>query len=269
MPPVRPPAADKPTNAAIGVLDSGVGGLSVLREIHRVLPGKATLYYADQGHLPYGPRPADEIRVYVERIADFLIREGAVTLVLACHAASAAALEPLRVLYPALPIVGIEPAVKPAAEATRSGVIGVLTTQATADGSLYRRVVARYAGNVRVITRVAPELVTLVERGDADGTTGDAILRACVEPMIREGADQIVLACTHFPFLEAGLRRITDVALVDPGPAVAKQTARVLPVSDEWQRENRYFTSGDAEMFEGMLARLIGVQARVHAVGEG
>ncbi len=251
------------------MLDSGVGGLSVLREIHRTLPAVPTLFYADQGHLPYGPRSAEEIRAYVERIADFLIREGAVMIVLACHAASAAALEPLRARYPGLPIVGIEPAVKPAAEATRSGVLGVLTTQATADGALYQRVVARYAANVRVITRIAPELVTLVEAGGQHGTAGDAALRACVEPLMAEGADQIGLACTHFPFLEMGIRSITAVSLVDPGPAVARQVARVLPQAQAWQSENRYFTSGDAELFEEMLARLIGVNARVDAVRLG
>ncbi|MCC6802512.1 MAG: aspartate/glutamate racemase family protein, partial [Anaerolineae bacterium] len=143
----------------MGVLDSGVGGLSVLREIHRLLPGVPTFYFADQAHIPYGPRSADEIRGYVESIADFLIGQGAAVIVMACHSASAASLTDLRARNPHIPIVGMEPAVKPAAEATRSGVIGVLTTQATANGALYKRVVARFAANVRVITQVAPELV--------------------------------------------------------------------------------------------------------------
>ena len=121
----------------------GVGGLSVLREIHRLLPEIPTLYYADQAHIPYGPRSADEIREYVKAITEFLIGQGAGVIVIACHAASAASLQPLRQQYPDVPFVGMEPAVKPAAEATRSGVVGVLTTQATADGALYRRVLAR------------------------------------------------------------------------------------------------------------------------------
>ncbi len=249
-----------PTPAFVGVLDSGVGGLSVLREIHRLLPDTPTLYYADQAHLPYGTRTAAEICRFVEAIADFLIGQGAALIVLACHSASAAALEHLRKRYPEIPIVGIEPAVKPAAEATHSGVIGVLTTQATADGALYRRVVARYAAHVRVITGVSPELVTMVEQGSPD----EALLRRCIEPMLAAGADQIVLACTHFPFLKAQIAQITDVTLVDPGAAVARQVRRVLPPSVHSQASiNRYYTSGSPEQLHAMLKGLIGVDAEV------
>jgi glutamate racemase len=241
-------------------MDSGVGGLSVLREIHRLLPDIPTLYFADQGHLPYGPRPASEICQFVEAIAEFLIEQGAAVIVLACHAASAAALEHLRKRYPELPIVGIEPAVKPAAEATRSGVIGVLTTQATADGALYRRVVARYAANVRVITRVSPELVTMVEQGSPD----EAILRRHIQPLLDAGADQIVLACTHFPFLKDQIAQMTNVALVDPGAAVARQVRRVLPPKVHAEAgSNRYYTSGSPEQLQMMLKELIGVEAEV------
>ena len=248
-------------HAFVGVMDSGVGGLSVLREIHRLLPDTPTLYYADQAHLPYGPRPANEICRFVEAITDFMIEQGAAMIVLACHSASAAALEHLRSNYSQIPIVGIEPAVKPAAEATRSGVIGVLTTQATADGALYRRVVARYAADVRVITRVSPELVTMVEQGSRD----EAILRRHVEPMLEAGADQIVLACTHFPFLRDQLEQISSVALVDPGAAVARQVKRVLPPSVRPEAGiNRYYTSGSPEQLQVMLKGLIGVDAEVY-----
>ncbi len=252
--------------AAIGVLDSGVGGLSVLREIHRRLPGIPTLYYADQKHLPYGPRPAAEIRAFVGHAAEFLIGQGAVMIVLACHSASAAALQSLRAVHPAMSIVGIEPAVKPAAEATRSGVISVLTTQATADGALYQSVVARFARDVQVITRVSPALVELVEQGSQDTPQGEAVLREHIAPLVEAGADQIVLACTHFPFLKANIERITDVALVDPGAAVARQVARVLPEVRAWQGEHRYFTSGEAARFQEMLVRLTGVDAPVEGV---
>ncbi len=255
------PLSSKPTNPSIGVLDSGVGGLSVLREIHRLLPDIPTIYYADQAHLPYGPQPAEQIRAYVRAIADWLIAQGAVMIVLACHAASAASLDDLRALYPQMPMVGIEPAVKPAAEATKSGVIGVLTTQATADGTLYRRVVARYATNVRVITQVAPKLVTLVEQGGHD----EAILREYVDPLLDAGADQIVLACTHFPFLKADLEHITDAALVDPGAAVARQVGRVLPNVPFAAGSNRYYTSGLPEVFQSMLKRLIDVETEICA----
>lgn len=264
------PASSTPkpasTPAAVGVLDSGVGGLSVLREIHRLLPDIPTLYYADQGHLPYGPRSADEIRQYVEGIARFLIHEGASVIVMACHSASAASLTSLRAEYPHIPIVGMEPAVKPAAEATRSGVIGVLTTQATANGALYKGVVARFARDVRVITRVSPQLVAMVEAGAQDEAVSEAILREHIDPMMIEGADQIVLACTHFPFLRAQLEKITPVPLVDPGAAVARQVRRVLPEAKTWQAKNRYFTSGSADDFRAMLKRLIAVDAPVAQV---
>ncbi|HVU14037.1 MAG TPA: glutamate racemase [Phototrophicaceae bacterium] len=252
-------SSSKPTSPSVGVLDSGVGGLSVLREIQRQLPDIPTVYYADQAHLPYGPQPADQLRLYVRAIAEFLIAQGAVMIVLACHSASAASLDDLRALYPHIPIVGIEPAVKPAAEATKSGVIGVLTTQATADGTLYRRVVARYATNVRVITQVAPKLVTMVEQGGHD----EAILREYVDPLMNAGTDQIVLACTHFPFLKADLEQITDAALVDPGAAVARQVGRVLPNVPFSGGINRYYTSGSPEAFQTMLKRLIDVGAEV------
>lgn len=251
--------AHQPDFQSIGVLDSGVGGLSVLREIHRLLPEVPTLYYADQAHIPYGPRSADEIRGFVTAITRFLIDQGAGVIVIACHAASAASLQPLRQQYPDVPFVGMEPAVKPAAEATRSGVIGVLTTQATADGALYRRVLARYAAHVKVLTQVAPELVTMVEQGRQDDPASDAVLHRLVDPLVAEGADQLVLACTHFPFLSEALRRVTDLPLVDPSAAVARQVERVLPSSVRAARgEHRYFTSGDSTAFPAMVERLIG-----------
>jgi glutamate racemase len=264
------PASSTPANtnnhaggSYVGVLDSGVGGLSVLREIHRLLPGVPTLYYADQAHLPYGPRPPDEIRSFVSAIAEFLIGQGAAVIVLACHSASAASLHDLRAKYPHVPIVGMEPAVKPAAEATRSGVVAVLTTQATANGALYRRVVARHAANVKVITRVSPDLVEMVERGTHDL----AYLAEIVQPLTSAGADQIVLACTHFPFLSHDLAAVTPVTLVDPSAAVARQAGRVLPTGlAAIGHPNRYYTSGDPDAFAVMLRRLIGEQGDVRAV---
>ncbi len=251
----------------IGVLDSGVGGLSVLREIHSLLPNYPTLYFADQAHIPYGTRPPDEIAGFVERIAEFLIERGARVIVLACNAASAASLLDLRARHPAIPFVGMEPAVKPAVEATRTGAIGVLTTRATANGELYRRVLNRYADGVCVITQVAPELVTMVEAGTQDDEASTAVLRLAVQPMLDAGADQIVLACTHFPFLKDRLAAIAGVNLIDPSAAVARQVARVLP-SDlaPSDAENLYFTSGSPVTFHAILRRLTGVDADVQAV---
>ncbi len=259
----------------IGVLDSGVGGLSVLQHIHRLLPDIPTLYFADQGHVPYGPRPKHEIDTYVTAIARFLMGQGARVIVVACHAASAASLYHLRAAYPNVPFVGIEPAVKPAAAATRSGVIGVLTTQATAEGQLYRRVIERFAADVRVLTRVAPDLVDIVEQGQQHTSAGREALRRHVMALTGSGADQIVLACTHFPFLADEIRALAGpgVALVDPGPAVARRVAQVLPRSGTnngaavpYPEPHRYFTSGDATRFGELLALLLGETGPVTGV---
>lgn len=272
----------------IGVLDSGIGGLSVLREIHRLLPDSPTIYVADQAHLPYGPRPLAEIHAYVETITRFLRAEGAAVVVLACHAASAASLSRLRQTTPTLPFVGIEPAVKPAVRATQSGVVGVLTTQATADGPLYQRVLAAFAGERRVLTQIAPELVTLAE-SDVPHAEALAIVRGCMAPLLAGGADQIVLACTHFPFLAPLIQEVAGdaVALVDPGPAVARQVQRVLEGAESTGVKGRtalleapyeippatgddsrhtYYTTGDAGAFRVALRRLLAVDGRVRSL---
>lgn len=254
---------------SIGVLDSGIGGLSVLREIHQLLPEYPTLYVADQAHLPYGPRPADQIRAFTLAMVRFLLGQGAVVVVMACHAASAAALQAARERFPQVPFVGIEPAVKPAAAATRSGVIGVLTTQATAEGIFYRRALARYGSQVRVLTQLAPEWVLLAEQGAADPSQAQPIIQRHVQPLVAAGADHLVLACTHFPFLALAIQQAAgpQVQLVDPGPAVARQAARVWPgTSAPGQAVRRYFTSGAARDFEGALKRLLGVDAHVEVV---
>lgn len=255
--------------AKIGVLDSGVGGLTILREIQRLLPQYPTLYFADQAHLPYGPRPPEQIRCFVTEIAEFLIAQGATTIVLACNAASAASLLELRERHPEIAFVGMEPAVKPAAEATHSGVIGVLTTQATADGPLYARVLRQYAADKRVLTLVAPELVQMVEQGTQDQPASRQILAGYADALREAGADQLVLACTHFPFLIETLRGIIgpEVEIVDPSPAVARQVGRVVnrPAPSE-PTPSRYYTSADADRLRAMLKTLIAVDAQVETV---
>lgn len=243
----------------IGVFDSGVGGLSVLRQIHRRLPTIPTIYFADQGNLPYGERPIEEIQRFAKESAEFLIRYGARVIVIACHTASAAGLHELRRIYPEIPFVGIEPAVKPAAEQTKTGVIGVLTTRATANSDLYRRVVERFARDVRVITVPAPGLVTMVEQGTQDTPEGEAILRGYLQPLIDANADQLVLACTHFPFLARQLARFSEMMLVDPSEAVARQVARVLPpIIVPSDTKPLYYTSGALDVFKEQVDRLIG-----------
>ncbi len=253
----------------IGLLDSGIGGLSVLREIHRQLPGIPTLYIADQAHLPYGSRPLDELHGYVDAMVRFLHGQGASIVVLACHAASAASLYRLRQTWPERRFVGIEPAIKPAVEQSSSHIVGVLTTQATAGGPLFRRVLALYAGQTRVITRVAPDLVTLAETGDPHTSEAERLIRAHVEPLVAAGADQIVLACTHFPFLAETIQRVAgpDVRLVDPGPAVARQVSRLLGAEAVRSGEpDVYYTTGSRDAFRAALQRLLLIDAPVTAL---
>lgn len=242
----------------VAVFDSGVGGLTILRELDAALPHVPMVYFADQAHMPYGPHPAEVIHPWVESAVRHLIERGAKMIVLACHSASAASLHRLRDTFPDTPFIGLEPAVKPAAEATRTGVIGVLSTQVTADGELYRRVVTQYASHIRVITLPAPELVLLVEHGQLDGPEAhDAVARA-LEPLNEAGADQIVLACTHFPFLEPILRQHTMAALIDPAQGVTRQTARLLPPGLPASGARLYLTTGSAPVLEEQVRRLPG-----------
>ncbi len=246
----------------IAMLDSGVGGLSILREVRRQLPNEDILYFADQGHVPYGPRPVQEIRALTEDITRFFLELDAKTVVLACNAASAASLHHLRRTFPHIPFVGMEPAVKPAAERTHSGVIGVLTTKATFQGELFASVIDRFAANVRVETQVCPIFVELVEQGELDSPRTRETARHYLAPLLEAKADQLVLGCTHFPFLTPILREIVGagVDIIDPSPAVARQIGRVITGmrNDETHRGVvRYFTSGDRSAFVALAGRLM------------
>ncbi|MEZ4666437.1 MAG: glutamate racemase [Anaerolineae bacterium] len=255
--------------AKIGVFDSGIGGLSVLREIHRLLPQHPTVYVADQYHLPYGPRPTHEIRAYSEAITNFLIEQGCVVIVIACNTASAASLEYLRQRFPTVPFVGMEPALKPALAESRSGVVGVLSTRATAEGDLYKRLLQRYAEGRQVITQVAPELVRIAEEQSQHTRASRAIIADCLQPMLAAHADAIVLACTHFPFIADALQEVAGqgIKLIDPAPAVARQTARLWPTEAQITiSSNMYFTSGNPENLQDTLARLVEIHHHVHRI---
>lgn len=255
-------------NAVIGVLDSGVGGLSVLREIHRCIPTHPTLYYADQAHLPYGAKSKTELYGYVDAIIRFMRDSGARVIVFACNTASAACLVEMRAAYPEIPFVGMEPAIKPAVQATRSGAVGVLATQVTANGDLYRQTLARFAGNARVITQVASEFVQLVEQADWESARGREILHAHLQPMLDAGVDQVALACTHFPFLIDALQEIAgeNVHFIDPSPAIALQTRRLLEkaglLRDGTLAQHTYWTSASPDKLRDMIKRLIDVDTQ-------
>jgi glutamate racemase len=248
----------------IGVFDSGVGGLSVWQEIARQLPHEDTLYLADQAHVPYGSRSLVEVQGFSEVITRFLVDHGAKIVVVACNTASAAALYHLRRGFPEVPFVGMEPAVKPAIEQTRSGVVGVIATEATFQGELFASLLERYAGNVEVLTQVCPGLVNAVEAGALEAPETDALLRTCLAPLIEAGVDQLVLGCTHYPFLRPAIERIggDGIAVIDPAPAVARQTGRVLArrgmeAGRDSPGHHEFYTSGDAATFGEMIKRLL------------
>lgn len=252
----------------IGIFDSGVGGLSVLRHLRAQLPQANILYFADTGHVPYGPRPLADVQIFAEGITRFLLDHGAQVIVVACNTASAAALKHLRLAFPQVPFVGMEPAVKPAAEQTRTGVVGVLATPATFQGELFNSVVERFAQGVTVIPQVCPGLVQQIEAGALEAPETEAMLRGWVEPMLRQNIDALVLGCTHYPFVIPLLERICGpgVRVIDPAPAVARQTVRVLgPVDGQGEGRLVYVTSGEVESFRRML-KTLGIQAgAVHA----
>lgn len=213
----------------IGVFDSGVGGLSVLVEIRRALPDADLLYVADRKRAPYGTRTLAEVQEFSSEIARWLIDKGCTTLVVACNTASAAALDELRAEHPDLPIVGMEPAVKPAAASTGTGVIGVFATAATFQGRLFASTVHRYGSDTEVVARACPEWVELVESGVVGGPEAERAVEPAVTEAIAAGADSLVLGCTHFSFLRPLIERIAgpEVKVIDPAPAVARQTKRV------------------------------------------
>ena len=254
----------------IGVFDSGVGGLSVLREVRRLLPAADLVYLADQARAPYGERSLQEVRDFSEGIAGYLITRGAAPVVVACNTASAAALRGLREQWPGVPFVGMEPAVKPAAILTSTGKVGVLATQATFQGELFADLVARYGNGVEVLTAACPGLAALIEDvppndpGAADRLAGYAL------PLVVAGADVLVLGCTHYAFLQEALAERVGprVTIVNPAEAVAR---RVTAVAEEagtaaGRGTTTWLTTGDPVRFATQVALLLGDQVQAEWV---
>jgi glutamate racemase len=266
----------------IGIFDSGIGGLTVLRAIHQLMPDEPLLYLADQAHVPYGPRSLGEVRQFSEVITRYLLDQGARIIVVACNTASAAALKYLRQSFPEVPFVGMEPAVKPAAEHSRSGIVGVLATPATFQGELYASVVERFGQGVHLLQHTCPGLVQQIENGALDSGETRRILQEALEPMLEQGIDTVVLGCTHYPFVIPLIQEISgpDVRVIDPAPAVARQVQRLLvasnlleldaPVQDvglgKPQHLIHFITTGDPERLERMLPTLLGEIGSVEGI---
>lgn len=246
----------------IGVFDSGVGGLSILREIHDLLPNEEVIYVADQEWAPYGSRTLEEVRDRSVAVAAELIGRGCKAIVVACNSASAAALHYLREVFPETPFVGMEPALKPAAAHTDKGVIGVLATATTFQGELYASVLDKHANGVEVHEVAAERLAMLVEEGRFPEAKAD--LEELLGPMLAAGIDTLVLGCTHYPFLEDQIRAVTGpgVRLVDPAPAVARQLERILENSGIRNPDpgggTAYLTSADPGRLEEQARALVG-----------
>lgn len=247
----------------VGVFDSGVGGLSVLDELRRAMPGQDFVYLADTLHMPYGTRGDDDIRALTARAVSELYRRGVGAVVVACNTASAFSLSHLRERFQ-IPIIGLVPAVKPAVMATRSGVVGVLATPSTMRGTLLADVIRQWAepAGVEVMRAVSPALVPLVEAGQADSEETRVVLREILTPLAQAGADQLVLGCTHYPFLRGSIQaEFGDTfALVDSGAAVARHTRNVLRerglLAGAGAGTVQYLTTGDPEQFRVLLSRL-------------
>jgi glutamate racemase len=265
----------------IGVFDSGVGGLSVLQAIQQELPDETIIYFADQAHVPYGNKPIEEIRHFSVEITRYLLSLGAKLIVVACNTASAAALYHLRDVFPEIPFVGMEPAVKPAANATINGVVGVLATPTTFQGKLYASLIERFANNIIVLQDTCPGLVSQIEAGNLNGQETRSILENALMPILDEGADHIVLGCTHYPFVIPVIQEIVanQATVIDPSPAVARQTRRLLTKqnlqasTDALQpikgNRLRLITSGNDEQLYSLLPKLLGVHYNVEKVTWG
>ena len=255
----------------VGVFDSGVGGLSVLREILTALPAQPVIYFADQAHVPYGGRQLTEVQAFARGITQYLLRQGVELIVVACNTASVAALHALRQEFPAIPFVGMEPAVKPAVEQSRSGKVGVLATEATFHTSMYASVVERFGQGIILFEDPCPGLVAQVEKGDLNGPATRRILESALTPMMEKGVDTIVMGCTHYPFVIPLIQQIVgeEVRVIDPAPAIARQLRRMLEAHNllvEGQEVSvpRFITSGNPIQFQDALYLLL---QQKHPVG--
>lgn len=262
-------------NQAIGVMDSGVGGISVLKHIRDLLPFEHLMYVADSKYAPYGNKSAEEITQRCLVIADYLIAQDVKALVVACNTATAAAIDTLRNTYD-VPIIGMEPAVKPAAAATKNGVIGVLATVGTLKSAQFAALLESYGRNVKVVTQGCVGLVECIERGELDTPETKALIRQYTTPLLAEGADTIVLGCTHYPFIKQAIQEIVGqdsnqmhITLIDTGAAVAKQLKRQLEEKgllnqNTEKAEVHFWTNSEDENAEQVTEKLWGHHVHEH-----
>ena len=251
-------------SSRIGVFDSGLGGLTVWREIRRQMPNEDILYFADSKNCPYGPKPPQTIAKLACEIVDGMIASGCKMVVVACNTATAAAIDTLRQNY-SIPFVGMEPAIKQAALNTKTGKVGVLATKGTFDGRLYKETSRKYANNIDVMVQIGTGLVELVETDEYNTEKAHSLLEKYVTPMIEHGVDQIVLGCTHYPFFKPQIEQMvgSGVAVIDPAPAVARQASKMLSANNLQNNSNHigtdlFVSSGKTEAMRKLLTSMTG-----------
>lgn len=255
----------------IGIFDSGAGGLTVLTELVKIMPNERYIYFADTANCPYGSKPAEEIIHLSDRITQFLLSKGCKVVVVACNTATAAAIDHLRSSYN-IPFIGMEPAIKPASQNTKTKSIGVLATAGTFKGRLYIETSRKYAADVNVCYQVGEGLVELVESGKADSTEAEQLLHRYVDPMVDCNIDHLVLGCTHYPFLKSTLEKIlpSNITIVDPAPAVALQTKRVADNQGLLCKENpmnstiiEFYSSSNTDILKNLIETHLKPQHRI------
>jgi glutamate racemase len=264
------PHSNRSTSSPIGVMDSGVGGISVLKHIQALLPHENLRYVADSKFAPYGNKTPLEIKARCFEVADFLISQGVKALVVACNTATAAAIDDLRAHYD-LPIIGMEPAVKPAAEASKNGIIGVLATVGTLKSAQFAALLESYGRNVKVVTQACIGLVECIERGELDNPETKALIRLYTKPLLDEHADTIVLGCTHYPFVKDAIREVVgnEISLIETGAAVAKQLKNKLEENgllsaSSPQSDVQFWTNSKADNANEVIRNLWGAPVEVH-----
>jgi glutamate racemase len=263
---------ESPPRKPIGVFDSGVGGLSVLREIRRELPGEDLLYVADSGHAPYGDKSTELIEARSIAIVEFLISQHAKAIVVACNTATGVAIETLRARF-SIPIVAMEPAVKPAAAHTRSGVIGVLATSRTIASDNFAKLHERFGTDVEILMQACPGLVEQVEAGNLSSDKTRALIVQYVAPLLEQGVDTLVLGCTHYPFLASLIQEIagSTVTIIDPSAAIARELRRRLASAGLFSTgkragSERFWSSAAPDTAQQVISQLWQVDVEVQSM---
>ncbi|HHB51956.1 MAG TPA: glutamate racemase [Saprospiraceae bacterium] len=251
------------TKQPIGMMDSGIGGLTVANAVFRLLPNEDYIYFADAGHIPYGNKTVEQIQQYCLAITDFFLKKNCKAIVVACNTATAAALPLLRKTYPEIPFIGMEPAVKPAVSHTRTHTIGVLATTGTISSKRYKSLTRKYANDIRVLQNPCTGLVPMIEAGKKNDPDVRALLQRVLSPMLEKNADTFVLGCTHYPFVRSVIERLVpkEATIIDPAPAIARQVRKILGESGKLttnqNSQKQFFTTGNKKAMEWGLSEIM------------